>query len=331
MEIISSSKPRGHLAFHLLSERALDAMNLCGNRGRLSKGNLPAERVYQSSNKEEIRLQLPFIDGKYEEITQNDLDVLRAITTHYAEIKEIHCPFATPDPTEWVDESLSGAQLKIVDSSDIFDLWHDGKAIAIGITPEQIRKRLGNVTNKQLPTTTITRSLQRLSQMRVEGIYKVRSEKGTLDVPINGTLLHFEIGTGSNRSIVYNIYFATQWGRLYLHNVQWGNLIRIYTPDYLILSNGAKNLFMTVMVFPNPVFIRREDTLLSMLGIKIGKNRNRAVQNLVRYADELEQHQFITWQCKNGTYTIGPYHCSRNRSKRRSRLVRSEPSYDRMG
>ncbi|MED1747106.1 hypothetical protein, partial [Brevibacillus borstelensis] len=216
----------------------------------------------------------------------------------------IHCPFATPDPTEWIDESLSGAQLKIVDSSDIFDLWHDGKAIAIGITPEQIRKRLGNVTNKQLPTPTITRSLQRLSQMRVEGIYKVRSEKGTLDVPINGTLLHFEIGTGGNHSIVYNIYFATQWGRLYLNNVQWGNLIRIYTPDYLTLSNGAKNLFMTVMVFPNPVFIRREDTLLSMLGIKIGKNRNRAVQNLVRYADELEQHQFITWQCKNGTYTI---------------------------
>ncbi|MED1743204.1 hypothetical protein, partial [Brevibacillus borstelensis] len=89
MEIISSSMPRGHLAFHLLSERALDAMNLCGNRGRLSKGDLPAERVYQSSNKEEVRLQLPCIDGKYEEITQNDLDVLRAITTHYAEIKEI--------------------------------------------------------------------------------------------------------------------------------------------------------------------------------------------------------------------------------------------------
>ncbi|MFD2368869.1 hypothetical protein ACFSO0_02465 [Brevibacillus sp. GCM10020057] len=289
-------------SFHLFSERALDTMNLCGNRGRLSQGELEPKRVYKASNGTNLTLYRPYIDGKYEEITQSDMDVLRVITSVYIERESIMHPFPKPDPMEWVDESRPGAKRKIMELEEIYSLGEDGHVVVVEITPEQIRKRLGGISNKRLPTDKITRSLQRLSQLRVEGIYKVRANPKTLNVSIDGTLLSFDVCKGKNQSVLYMVYFATQWGRLYLNNVQWGNLIHIHDPKYLGLSDGEKNILFPVLAFQ--FFNWSEDRLLQFLNMKIGKYRKRAIQLLDSYLYKLEEAGYLTWEKTNGTYQV---------------------------
>jgi|GEM_PF-6750714 len=290
--------------FHLISERGLDTLNLCGIRGKLSQGVLEPQREYQCSNGETITLHRPCIAGKHEEITQLDLDILRAITTHYVEENKIFPPFSKPDPSRWIEESSPDAQRKTVDTSELYDLWLDESAIAINITPEQIRRRLW-INNKKLSTQRITHALLRLSEMKVEGNYSVRTKKGAIPVPISGTLLSFESAPGDSTCIQYMIYFATQWGRLYLNNVQWGNLTHINDRQYIGLKDGSKNILLTVAAFESSVFQRKDpNRMLEYYHIKVGKNRRRALATLEKFLEELRKAGYIEWEKLDQGYKI---------------------------
>lgn len=285
--------------FRIASERSLDTLNICGLRGRLSQGRLESQRVYQASNKTRVCLSRPFINGIYEEITQDDLDILRAINTKYIE-EEIRYKF---EPYSSADLIIESSTEKIGNISDWTNLVLDGLAEVIMITPEEIRKQLSR-SKDSLPTKNITYSLQKLSSLKAKGIYKVRSSGEVLNIQIDGNLLGVEVGKGSNHSLVYAVIFSTLWGRLYLHNLKSGNITWIREEQYIKLSGGEKNVLYTVMAFPSATFFRKTDVLLELINIKTGKNRVRAIQLLERYLNNLSSKGFITWEKAKEKYTI---------------------------
>lgn len=67
----------------LYSERALDTLCLCGIRGRPSQGNLNPIRTYHSLNSSTVTIQRPVFNEMVEDITQADMDILRAVITQY--------------------------------------------------------------------------------------------------------------------------------------------------------------------------------------------------------------------------------------------------------
>ena len=283
--------------FRIASERALNTMICCASRSRQPHGQLGPIKEYDSANGEHVSLRRPQINEKYEDITQNDLDILRAVNTQYVH-EQLKFKWAKNDPAELISEP----GLKIVDEADLLNLWNDGKATSISITPRKIREWLKR-TKSQLPTAAIEKSLNKLAALYIkEGTYKVRSPQKTLDVPVEGNLLSFLQGNTGRRSSHYEILFATRWGRLYIHNLNYGNLVWIKEPKYWELSEGAKNILHIVTAFKkgkDSFFKRNEEALLKLLSINIGKNKSRAVRTLRNYLDELIRSDFIQCQDSN--------------------------------
>ncbi|POR29283.1 hypothetical protein [Paenibacillus polymyxa] len=264
----------------LYSERALDTLCICGLRGRSSRGTLPPVNEYQAVDESKVALHRPAVKGTVEDITQNDLDILRAVITHYVFENGY-------DSVNAKNGLLEDEQLLIL------------------ITPGRIRELL-QMSRHDLPTRQITHSLQKLEELKIKAQYHVRNEKGSHSCSIEDHL--FELGIGSSdsgkRVNEYALLFNTGWGRYFMHNVRCGNFVVIRDFSYAQLNNGAKNLFYTVMSLPNHYFYRRQDKLLSLINSKDDQNQPRAITRLEEYLNDLTDQQLITWKLEKGVYHI---------------------------
>ncbi|ODB61652.1 hypothetical protein A7309_14200 [Paenibacillus polymyxa] len=264
----------------LYSERAVDTLCICGLRGRSSRGTLPPVNEYQAVDESKVALHRPAVKRTVEDITQNDLDILRAVITHY------------------VFENG-------YDSVNAKNKLPEDEELLILITPGRIRELL-QMSRHDLPTRQITHSLQKLEELKIKAQYHVRNEKGSRSCSIEGHL--FELGIGNSdsgkRVNEYALLFNTGWGRYFVHNVRCGNFIVIRDFPYAQLNNGAKNLFYTVMSMPNHYFYRRQDKLLSLINSKDDQNQPRAITRLEEYLSDLTDQQLITWKLEKGIYQI---------------------------
>lgn len=278
--------------FCLASERGLDTMLSCGSRSRMSQGQLIEEKRYQAANNTAQCIYRPCIGGVYKEITQRDLDILRAVITKYLAERE-YTPFAADDPERVL---ALGFPDVISDRDELFSRVMDGMAVEIPITSEEIRKMLGK-TKDSLDAASITSSFQKLEALRVEGVYKVRTPAKTIDISINGNLLNVEVGKGHNRNNYYQVIFGTKWGQLLLHNLKAGNLTWISNEKYHHLRNEEKNILYTLLSFPEPVFRRKIDDALSIFGIRVGQNKKRAIFKLYKHLNQLKEEGVLDWEC----------------------------------
>jgi hypothetical protein len=162
------------------------------------------------------------------------MDVLRAIITQYV-TEDLHFQFDQQKSAQ----PLMG--LKNTDNKTVMDMVADGDVIALVTTPTIIRKYLSK-NKDRLPTKQVTLSLRKLADFKLEGIFKVRSEGKVLDVNINSNLFQLEKCIAKNRRAEYLIIFAPELGRLFMHNIQSGNLIWVSDNQYSSLSVGAKNV-----------------------------------------------------------------------------------------
>ncbi|GFZ87136.1 hypothetical protein GCM10008018_36610 [Paenibacillus marchantiophytorum] len=264
----------------IYSERALDTLCLSGLRGRLSRGVLEPVRTYYALNGSNVTMYRPVLDNKVEDITQADLDVLRAVVTHYVF-------------EHGYDSRNSNAPMPEDD-----DLW------AV-IKPERIRSLL-QVSRHDLPTEQISRSLKKLQSLRIEAGYHVRSGGGAEKRPITGNLFKFGTSYSASGKRVndYVLYFDTEWGRAFLHNVCCGNFVVVRDIPYRELDNGAKSLFYMVMAMQNAYFYRKQDKLLQLMNSKDGQNRPRAIQRLEGYLNQLSDLKLVTWWLNGNVYHV---------------------------
>jgi len=267
----------------LYSERALDTLCLCGLRGRPSRGKLESSYKYFAVDDLEVVLHRPVLAGEIEEITQGDLDVLRAAITHYI--------FKYDYDTQRASDKL---------------LEKDSEELCIVLTPGDIRERL-LLTKDDLPTHQITRSLHKLSSLEVQANYRLRIKGGSEAIPIQGTLFSLHIAPfkpGSQRVGEYTLWFETDWGMLFMHNIRCGNLVVIRDVPYQELDNTAKNLFFPIMSMSNPVFVRRQDKLLGLIHNGDGQNLPRAIARMESKLKALERYGLLTWKFEKGVYRM---------------------------
>ena len=267
-------------AWLLNSERALDTLCLCGLRNRLSHGELEPLRSYQVLDNSNIIHQRAVIDGTVEDITQSDLDVLRAVITAYI--------------------NTHGYDAKNADQP-----WPEDDDLLVVITPGQIRSRL-LMNHYELPTERISRSLRRLAGIIVQGNYRVRSGTKAIAYPIQGSLfrLGVSITDSTKRVQEYALLFDTDWGRAFMHNVRSGNFVKVRDIPYGNLDNGAKQLFYISMTMTNREFYRGQGKLLELMNIKEKQNTRRGVERLKKYLNQLDGFGLITWWKEKEVYHI---------------------------
>lgn len=307
----------------LASERALDSLCLATGRAKLSHGQLSEVREYQAANKIVQRIYRPCINGVNEDMTQRDMDILRAVITKF--LADGNCyPFIKADPATTVMTCPD----TIGDRDELLNRVIDGTAIEIEITPQQIRQLLQKRKDVQ-DTAGITHSLKKWEALRLEGLYKVRmADSKAKDVSINGNLLHVEVGKGKNRSAYYQIIFATKWGRLFMHNVQSGNLNQMRDEKYPKWGDVEKSIYYTVFSFPQDDFWRRPDELLSILNIKVGKNRQRAINKLDQSLNRLQEMGYLEWNCNNTAYHIKRKRVPQEKSKAPNGPLAGQETYE---
>lgn len=289
--------------FRLASERALDTIAVCGIKARPSKGKFGEKRVYTAPNKEKICLYRPkieddYMSDRYEEITQGDLDILRAVNTKYIE-EIIKFKFNKTHEATIIDEIIMNNSSKCLQDRELIKLLNSGMAIAI--TNREIKKRL----NSNISNSDIIHSIKKLSNFKIHGNYKVSNTVSSRDVEISKNLFNFTmIKEKNNGMIIICIIFNTYWGQLYLHNLRFGNISWIIDEKYQKLDNTSKNILIPVISFPNKNFIRRTSDLLEIANIKESKNKKRAIAILDKGLNELMNKGFITWSKKIETYYI---------------------------
>ncbi|EPZ41411.1 hypothetical protein [Alicyclobacillus acidoterrestris] len=293
--------------FKLASERALDTMNLCAIRSRPSAGVLNPSDICTALNGDAFTLNRPYVDGHFEDLTQDDLDVLRAIITFY--VDEAGYGYARKHDFQRLKLS---SMPDTISFEEACELAAEEKATGVLVTAKEIRSILQR-NNKALKTDEITKSLFKLSKFTVDGSYIIRNswEKGkkTDTIRINGTLLTFGMGKKEKQDIWYSVIFATKWGQYFLHNIKAGNLIWVKEDGYKNLTLGAKNILRTIMVQKGQQFYRRDtQSMLKVFNIKVGKNPSDAMRRLQKYYEELARLGFIkpTMEITHITRNIDP-------------------------
>lgn len=307
-------------AFNLASERALETMALCGIREKPSRGKLSAKRTYIAPNKERIHLFRPKINDNcladsYEEITQDDLDILRAVNTKFVE-EVIKYKFEKDElnismPSDSISERLFNDELKTISDLEVLELIDNKYAVVI--TTGEIRKKL----QSSISSSDIMLSVNKLSTMSINGNYMVRTKNGAKPVNVTGNLFNYSIIKEKLNGRIYICFiFNTIWGMLYLNNIHMGNISWINNDKYLRLNIATKNIINIVMSFQNKSFFRKVDDMLKIFNIKVSKNRERAIKRLEIYLNELESIGLIDWKVDRGTYYI------------EHRLIPTKPSMD---
>lgn len=268
-------------AVGLNSERALDTLCLCGLRNRMSHGQLESKRIYTALDGSNVVLHRAMMDGKAEDITQSDLDILRAAITDYVHTRGGYNATNAGKP------------------------WPDGEDLLVTISPKRIHALL-QLNHYDYPTARITQALARLAGTRVEGNYRVRSASGAKAHQINGFLFQLGIhkSAGGKRVKEYALLFDSHWGRAFMHNVRCGNLVKVQGIPYKALDAGAKQLFYIAMTMVHRELYRTESNLLQLMNIKEKQNTPRAIERLESYLKQLEGHGLITWYKEKGLYRI---------------------------
>jgi len=258
-------------AWVLYSERALDTLCLCGLRNRLSHGQLEPQRHYHALDGSSVILRRAVVNGIVEDITQSDLDVLRAVVTEYVD-------------------------MYYYDAERVDEQWPQDEELLIVITPNRIRSIL-SLNQYDLPTRQITLALRRLESLAVKGHYWVRKTKAE-QYPINDSLfeLAIDMSDSGKRVQEYVLYFGTDWGRAFLHNVRCGNFVVVRDIPYQDLDSGAKQLFYITMVMPRKVLSRGRNELLRLMNIKEKQNAPRSIKRLESYLVQLTDMKLIQWQ-----------------------------------
>lgn len=294
--------------FILASERALDTMALCGIREKPSRGKLSEKRLYTAPNKERIHLFRPktndnSISEGYQEITQNDLDILRAVNTKYVE-EVIKYKFEKDElnistPSDSLSEILFNDELKTISDLEVLELIDNKYEVVI--TTGEIRKRLQN----SISSSDIMLSVNKLSTMSINGNYMVRTKNGAKPVNVTGNLFNYSIIKEKLNGRIYICFiFNTIWGMLYLNNIHMGNISWINNDKYLRLNIATKNIINIVMSFENKRFFRKTDDILKIFNIKVSRNRERAIKRLEIYLNELHDIGLIEWRVDKDTYYI---------------------------
>lgn len=267
-------------AWVLYSERALDTLCLCGLRNRLSHGSLDAQRHYQALDELSVTLHRAVVDGVVEDITQSDLDVLRAVVTDYVFTHGY-------------------------DKQHVSDPWPEDEELLLTITPERIRSIL-SLSKRDLPTRQISQALRRLRSLVVKGTYRVRTNHGAVPHSICCSLFTLGIRNSDSGKRVeeYALFFDSDWGRAFMHNVRCGNFVVVRDIPYQDLDSGAKQLFYISMTMTNKELHRSPKNLLQLMNIKEKQNAPRSIKRLESYLAQLAGMRIIQWRHNSRKYVI---------------------------
>ena len=181
-------------------------------------GAIEPKRTYTALDGSNIAMHRAIMNGKAEDITQSDLDVLRAVVTDYVHTRG------------WYNVANASQP------------WPKDDDLLVTITPKRIRSLL-QLNHYDFPTERITRALQRLEGIIVQENYRVRSATEAKAYPIHGSLFQLGINyTDSGKSVrEYALLFDTDWGRAFMHNVRCGNFIKVRDSHIKISIQGQSS------------------------------------------------------------------------------------------